>query len=114
MIQQKEPTQDEEVKTDLKHDTMEFSAATEGQDRLDSDDEHYEEDTISADELDFLEDDAIDNQAGALVAAETDREADEDNLPEENWLKDIPEIDPDDAPTLDEVDIDEKKSLKNN
>lgn len=108
MAKENQPTQDEEVKTDLKHDTMEFSAASEGNDTLDIDDENYEEEAISADELDFLEDDKIENQAEALVTAETDRQADEDNLPEENWLQDIPEVDPDNAPTLDEVDIDEK------
>lgn len=112
MAKENQPKQDEEVKTDLKHDTMEFSAASEGNDKLDIDDEHYEEEAISADELDFLEDDKIENQAEALVTAETDRQADEDNLPEENWLQDIPEVDPDNAPTLDEVDIDEKNSLK--
>lgn len=112
MTQENQPIQDEEVKTDLKHDTMEFSAASEGDDKLDVDDEHYEEDAISADELDFLEDDKIENQAEALVTAETDRQADEDNLPDENWLQDIPEIDPSDAPTLDEVDIDGKNPFK--
>lgn len=114
MTQKNDPVQDEEVKTDLKHDTMEFSAATEGDDKLDSDDEHYEEDAISADDLDFLEDDAIDNQAEALVTAETDRQADEDNLPEEDWLKDIPGVNPDDVPTLEQVDLDERDTSNNN
>lgn len=81
---------DEEVKPDLKHDTMEFSAATDGDDIMDTDDETYEEEDISADELDVLEDEP-DNEAAALDAAETDREADEDNLPEEDWTDDIEE-----------------------
>lgn len=114
MIPKNDPLPEEEVKTDLKHDTMEFAAATEGDDKLDADDEHYEEDAISADELDFLEDDAIDNQAEALIAAETDREADEDNLPEEDWLKDIPDVNPDDVPTIEEVDLDEQETQNSN
>jgi len=81
---------DEGVKPDLKHDTMEFSAATEGDDIMDTDDETYEEEDISADELDVLEDEP-DNEAAALNAVETDRQADEDNLPEEDWTDDIEE-----------------------
>ncbi len=77
-------------KPDLKHDSMEYSAATDGDDKLDFDDPGYEEEDITVDELDSLEDDEIDDQADALNSAETDRLADEDNLPEEDWLKDIP------------------------
>lgn len=79
-----------EIKPDLKHDTMEFSAATEGDDKLDFDDETYEEEEISTDELDSLEDDTVEEQEYAQVAAEADRAIDEDNLPEEDWLEDIP------------------------
>jgi hypothetical protein len=85
-----------DVKTDLKHDTMEFSAESEGEDKLDTDDESYEEEEISPDELEVLNDDDIDKQAYALNAAETDRELDEDNLPEEDWMDDIPGINDDD------------------
>ena len=42
---------EEDIKPDLKHDTMEFSAATDGDDRLDTDDAYYEEEGIDADEL---------------------------------------------------------------
>lgn len=100
---------EEELKTDLKHDTMEFSAASDGDDKLDIDDETYEEEGITADELDNLEEDDIDQQAKALNAVETDRQADEDNLPEEDWLKDIPGADADNVSSLEEVDLDEEE-----
>ena len=78
-------------KTDLKHDTMEFSAATEGDDKLDTDDERYEEEGISADELALIEGDELDDQAAALNSVENDRLVDEDNLPEEDWTDDLPQ-----------------------
>jgi hypothetical protein len=87
----KKPTS-ADIKTDLKHDSMEFSAATDGDDILDTDDAGYEEAGIDADELDAIEDDA-DNEAAALVATETDLLADEDILPEEDWTDDLPDGD---------------------
>lgn len=89
----KKPTT-EDIKTDLKHDSMEFSASTDGDDILDTDDAAYEEDEIDAGELDSLED-SIDNEAAALVATETDLQADEDILPEEDWTDDLPDTEDD-------------------
>jgi hypothetical protein len=85
----KETPNADETKTDLKHDTMEFSAATDGDDKLDTDDARYEEEGISAEELDLLEDAPFDEEAAALNSAETDRLVDEDNLPEEDWVDDV-------------------------
>ncbi len=86
----KKENQSEDIKPDLKHDTMEFSAATDGDDRLDTDDETYEEEGITAEELDSINDED-DNEAAALNAEETDRLADADNLPEEDWTDDLPD-----------------------
>ncbi len=95
----KDPTKPEdEIKTDLKHDTMEFSAASEGDDILDTDDESYEEDGISAEELELLEEDTFDDEAAALNSVETDRLADEDNLPDEDWTDDIDDEDDETEP----------------
>ena len=73
-----------DIKTDLKHDTMEFSAATDGDDILDLDDNRRDDDGISGDELNALEDGDDFEMANALNAAETDRLADVENLPEES------------------------------
>ena len=74
-----------DVKTDLRHDNMEFSASTDGDDRLDQDNDMLEDDDeISGDELDELENENDFEMAAALNAAETDRLADSDNLPEES------------------------------
>ena len=81
MKKQDEHTVD--IKTDLKHDTMEFSAATDGDDKLDLDDALLDDDGISGEELDYLEEDDAEMGA-ALNAVETDRLADADNLPEES------------------------------
>lgn len=89
----KKENQEEEVKTDLKHDNMEFTPPQEGGDILDTDDERYEEDNISAEELDAIEDDDA-SEAAALNATETDIEADEDQLPDEDWTDDLPDIEP--------------------
>ncbi len=73
----------EQVKPDLKHDSMEFSAATEGDDILDSDNESgldLEEESISAEELEYLEEGDEDEKAAALNTAEIDSQADEDNF----------------------------------
>ncbi len=47
-----------ETKTDLRHDTMEFSASTDGDDQLDEEDDIFaeEENDISSEELDVLGD----------------------------------------------------------
>jgi hypothetical protein len=96
MKKQENKKKEEDVKTDLKHDTMEFAADKDGDDKLDIDDESYEEEEITPEELDVLNNDAFDNQASALNAEEIDRQQDEDNLPEEDWLEDIPEINDED------------------
>jgi len=94
----KKTIDEEDIKPDLKHDTMEFSAATDGDDQLDTDDATYEEEGINAEELDALADDpAI--EAVALNEVENDRQADPDNLPEEDWTDDL----------ADEVDDDENE-----
>jgi hypothetical protein len=77
----------EDQKPDIKHDTMEFSASTEGDDKLDFDDEGYEEEEVTAEEIGSLEDEP-DNDAMALNAVETDSLEDEDILPEEDWIDD--------------------------
>lgn len=70
-------------KPDLKHDTMEYNAATDGEDVLDTDTAsalEIEDESISAEELELLEEDSVDDQAAALITAETDSAADEDNF----------------------------------
>ncbi len=96
----KKPTT-EDIKTDLKHDSMEFAASTDGDDILDTDDIAYEADEINAEELDAIEDDA-DNEAAALNATETDLQADEDILPDEDWTDDLPDMDTEDEEEDDE------------
>ncbi len=78
-MKKNEANSNEEIKTDLKHDTMEY---------LTDEQEINEEDDITAEELDTIEDDVTD-EAYALDAVETDKQADEDNLPEEDWEDDI-------------------------
>ncbi len=80
----------EDIKADIKHDTMEFSAATDGDDKLDTDDGSFEEDTITAEELEALEDNEA-NEAAALVAEQNDFELDDSNLPDEDWTDDLPD-----------------------
>ena len=73
----------EPLKPNLKHDNMEYSASTEGDDILDSDKEttdEIEEQEITAEELELLQEDDVDDQAAALNTAETDSQADEDNF----------------------------------
>jgi hypothetical protein len=79
---------DQEIPADLKHDTMEFAAPTEGEDILNADAERYEPDEISAEELEAIND-TEDNEAAALVAEQDDFELDETNLPTEDWTDDI-------------------------
>lgn len=71
---------------------MEFSAATDGDDILDTDDASYEEEGITEEELDAIDDDDA-NEAAALIATENDFEADESNLPDEDWTDDLPDQD---------------------
>src|ERR1700754_3665795 len=82
---------EEDIKTDLKHDNMEFTVSTDGDDILDTDDARYEEDGIEAEELKALEDDDA-SEAAALNATETDLQADDDILPEEDWTDDLPDL----------------------
>ena len=89
------------IKTDLKHDTMEFSAATDGEDKLDIDDEGYEEEEISPEELEILDDDD-ENEAAALVNVENELTVDDDYLPDEDWTKDLPDNSPGDEEENDE------------
>lgn len=86
----KKKTTEEDIKPDLKHDTMEFSAASDGDDILDIDDASYEEEGINAEELDALEDDP-DAEAAALNATEMDLATDPDKMPDENWTDDLPD-----------------------
>ena len=79
-----QPKENKDIKTDLRHDNMEFSAATDGDDILDADDFNREEDGISSEELDALGEDNDLEMAAALNAAESDRMVDADNLPEES------------------------------
>ena len=79
----KQDANQSEVKTDLRHDTMEFSASTDGDDKLDLDDTTKDDDGISGEELDYLEENN-DEMTAALRAVEKDRLTDSDNLPEEN------------------------------
>ena len=92
---------EEDIKTDLKHDTMEFAAPSDGDDVLDTDDATYEEEGINAEELDAIEDDAH-NEAAALNATETDLQADEDTMPEEDWTDDLPDMKTDEEEDDDE------------
>lgn len=86
----KNKSTEKDVKTDLKHDSMEYAASTDGDDILDTDDAAYEEEGIDADELAALEDDTA-NEAAALNATETDLQADADIMPEEDWTDDLPD-----------------------
>jgi hypothetical protein len=86
---------EDEVKTDLKHDTMEFVDDEASENKSAIDNLEDEEEEITPEELNILNEDEADNQAYALNSAEVDREQDEDNLPEEDWTEDIPEINDD-------------------
>lgn len=77
------PDPTDPIKPDLKHDSMEYSAATDGDDTLDTDLEtkaELEDESISAEELEYLEADTLEDKAEALNAAETDSQVDEDNF----------------------------------
>ncbi|CAN5723135.1 hypothetical protein BH11BAC3_BH11BAC3_38140 [soil metagenome] len=82
-MQHMEDKNTEPVKPDLKHDSMEYNAATDGDDILDTDIEselEVEAESITAEELNELEADNPDELAEALNTAETDSAADEDNF----------------------------------
>ena len=77
--------------SDLKHDSMEYAARADGDDKLDFDDVTYEEEEIAAAELEQLQEDSPEDQAYAQVPAETDKQVDSDNLPEEDWQDNLSE-----------------------
>lgn len=87
----------EPVLPDLKHDNMEYAASTDGDDLLDVPDE---EEDITADELDALEDDDIDDDDYALENAANDSLIDDDN-----FLAEPDEVDEFDKDKDDEVEI---------
>lgn len=98
-MKEQNKTNPDPVKPNLKHDTMEYSAATDGDDILDADTEtkdEVEEEQISAEELELLGEDDIDDQASALNTAETDSLADEDNFLNEPETKEVFEEEEDD------------------
>ena len=97
----KNKSTEKDVKTDLKHDSKEYAASTDGDDILDTDDAAYEEEGINAEELAALEDD-IANEAAALKATEADLQADDDIMPEEDWTDDLPDNEPEDENDDDE------------
>src|SRR5260221_5652769 len=88
-------------KTDLKHHNLEFTdEPVEEINRPITDKEinrEEEEEGITAEELNTLEADDIDNQAYALNTVETDLKQDEDNLPDEDWIEDLPDNDIEDT-----------------
>ncbi|MEO7766265.1 MAG: hypothetical protein ABIS01_02525 [Ferruginibacter sp.] len=98
-MQQQSDHTPEPIKPDLKHDNMEYSASTEGDDILDSDKEttqEMEDEEITHEELQLLQDDEIDNQAAALNSAENDSQADEENfLNEAGEMDEFEEFDDD-------------------
>jgi hypothetical protein len=94
-MKKKHPNDPEPVQPDLKHDTMEYAASTDGDDKLDI----IEEEEITADELNALEEDDLDDEANALNNAETDSQVDE-----ENFLNS-----PDEVDELEEDDVDDEE-----
>ena len=76
-MDKKEEKKEEPLQPDLKHDSMEYSAATDGDDIEDS---VNEEEEITSEELDALEPDTVNDEANALKEAAADSQADEDNF----------------------------------
>lgn len=76
-IMQNDKNFSEDIKPDLKHDSMEYAASTDGDDIMDPD-LNGENDEVTAEELDILESDTPDEQAEALNSAESDRQSDND------------------------------------
>ena len=73
---------------DLKHDTMEFSATTDGDEPVEDNSTVLQDEAVTAEELDALEAEPG-LAATALTAAERVLENDEDKLPAEDWTDDI-------------------------
>ena len=80
---------------DLKHDTMEFAASTDGDDQLDI----AEDEEITADELEAI-DQQDEDEANALEAASIDSEGDEDNFLSQQAEPDEFEEDAEDNPII--------------
>lgn len=81
----------EPVKANLKHDNMEYSAASDGDDILDADLQISllaEEELITANELELLLDDDFDHQAEAFNSAASDSLIDADNFLNEEEIDD--------------------------
>ena len=79
------------IKADLKHDSMEYAASSDGDDILDSDNQaklFTEEEQITASELDLLLVDDFDNQAEAFNSAASDSLIDADNFLNEDETED--------------------------
>lgn len=91
-----------DAKPDLKHDSMEYSAATEGDDFLDMDDSTLEEDGITAEELEAIDASDEYEQADALNSVENDRLADEDNFLDEDVIDELEEYEEDNEENNDE------------
>lgn len=89
------------IQPELKHDTMEYAASTDGDDPLDIPEEEEE---ITASELDDLEEEDADDEAFALNAAETDSQQDVDN-----FLTSPDEVDELEEDDLDEEDIEPRR-----
>ena len=76
-MKKKKEANNDPIQPDLKHDTMEYAASTDGDDEVNI---YEEDDDITADELNALEEDKVDDEADALNTAETDSQADNDNF----------------------------------
>ena len=81
------------VKPDLKHDTLEYAAPNEGEDKQDNDDPNREDDAITAEELDFIEADSPDAQAAALNSVEIDRQVGNEVIFDEEDIDEANDID---------------------
>ena len=92
----KKDNPEDEIKTNLKHDNLEFTELSDGEEPIESIEDMEKDDVIHADELEAINEDD-DNEAAALIATETDLQADEDQLPEEDWTDDLPDNDPDEG-----------------
>lgn len=80
-MKKRENSNSEQIRPDLKHDTMEYSAATDGDDKLDPDQlDDLVTDDITAEELSLLEADSEDEEAAALSSVEADSASDTDNF----------------------------------
>lgn len=80
------------IKPNLKHDNMEYTASTDGDDILDADKvtiQEIEEEEVTAEELHLLQEDDLDGQAAALNSAETDSLADSDNFLHEDERENV-------------------------